>query len=103
MADERALDLDRRDAVARNVHHVVDASEQPEVPVLVDESAVAYEVRVLPAAPVGLLVPLGVAVDSAQHRRPGLADHQVAAAAGWDLFTAVVEDGGVNRRESLRR
>ena len=33
--DERALDLHRADAVARDVHHVVDAADDPEVAVLV--------------------------------------------------------------------
>ena len=46
MVDERRLDLDRRDAVAGHVHHVVDAAEQPEVAVLVDPRAVAGEVDV---------------------------------------------------------
>ena len=46
VVDERALDLDRRDAVARDVHHVVDPAEQPEVAVLVDPRAVAGEVDV---------------------------------------------------------
>ena len=45
VVDERALDLDRRDPVAGDVHHVVDAAEQPEVAVLVDPGAVAGEVR----------------------------------------------------------
>ena len=35
MIDERALDLHRADPVARDVQHVVDAAEQPEVAVLV--------------------------------------------------------------------
>ena len=43
--DERRLDLDRRDAVTRDVHHVVDATEQPEVAVLVDARAVSGEIH----------------------------------------------------------
>jgi hypothetical protein len=42
--DERALDLHRADAVAGDVHHVVDAAEQPEVAVVVELGAVAGEV-----------------------------------------------------------
>ena len=42
--DERALDLDRRDPVAGDVHHVVHPAQQPEVAVLVDPRAVACEV-----------------------------------------------------------
>src|SRR5215467_5104619 len=86
VTDQRALDLDGGDAVTRDVHHVVDTAEEPEVAVLVDTRAVADEVGVFPAAPVGLLVARRVAEDPAKHRGPGLADHQVAAAAGRDLL-----------------
>ena len=70
VVDEGGLDLGRRDAVARDVHDVVDPAEQPQVPVLVELGPVAGEVAALESAPVGLLVALGVAVDPAQHRRP---------------------------------
>src|SRR4029077_35401 len=103
VAHQRALDLDRGYAVTRNVHHVVDAAEQPEISVLIDAGAVADEVSVLPAIPVGVLEPLWVAVDAAQHRWPWLADHEVAASAGRDLLARVVEDRGVDRRERLGR
>ena len=46
VVDERRLDLHRRDAVAGDVHDVVDAPEQPEVAVGVDPGAVAGEVDV---------------------------------------------------------
>ncbi len=88
VVDERALDLDRRDAVAGDVHDVVDPAEQPEVAVLVDPRAVAGEVDVAVLRPVGLAVALVVAVDAAQHRRPGPAQDEVAAAAGADLVAA---------------
>ena len=45
MVDERRLDLDRRDAMSRDVHDVVHAAEEPEVAVLVDASAVTGEVQ----------------------------------------------------------
>ena len=56
VVDERRLDLDRRDAVAGDVHHVVDAAEQPEVAVGVDPGAVAREVHVAVLRPVRLAV-----------------------------------------------
>ena len=45
VADQRALDFHRADAVARDVHHVVDAAHHPEVAVLVAPRAVAGEVH----------------------------------------------------------
>ena len=47
VVDERRLDLDRREAVTRDVHHVVDATEQPEIAVRVEPGAVAREVVAL--------------------------------------------------------
>jgi len=41
--DERVLDLGRRDVVAGDEHHVVDAAEEPEVAVVVALGAVAGE------------------------------------------------------------
>ena len=70
VVDQRRLDLGRRDPVAGDVHHVVDAAEEPEVAVEVLLRAVAREVHPREPAPVRLLVPLRVAVDAAQHRRP---------------------------------
>ena len=89
--------------MAGDVHHVIDAAEQPEVAVLVNARTVADEIRVLEAAPVGLLVTLGVAVDAAQHRRPRLADHQVPTASGRNLFAGVVVNGGIDGGEGLGR
>ena len=64
VADQRVLDLGGRDAVARDVHDVVDPAEQPQVAVLVALGAVAGEVAAGEARPVGLLVALVVPVDA---------------------------------------
>ena len=80
VVDQRRLDLGGRDAVARDVHDVVDPAEQPEVAVVVELGAVAGEVPALEPAPVRLLVALRVAVDAAQHRRPRAGEREVAAA-----------------------
>src|SRR5205085_8508947 len=99
MVDERALDLDRRDAVPGDVHHVVDAPEQPEVALLVDPRPVAGEVDAGIARPVRLLEALGVAEDAARHRRPGPAQDEVAAASRPDLVPGLVVDRGGDARK----
>ena len=43
VANQGVLDLGRRDAVARDVHHVVDPTEQPHVAVVVPLCPVAGE------------------------------------------------------------
>src|SRR5581483_11734027 len=56
MIDERALDLCGRNAVAADVHDVVDATHEPEVSVLIAFAAVAGEIQMLELRPVRLLV-----------------------------------------------
>jgi hypothetical protein len=103
VADERALDLHRREAVSGDVDHVVDAPEDPEVAALVAPRAVAGEVQVPELRPVVLAVALGIAPDAAQHRGPGLADHEVAAVVRGQLLALVVDDGRVDAEEGPRR
>src|SRR4051794_41469747 len=89
--------------MARDVHHVVDTAEEPEVPVLVDARTVAREVHVLVLRPVRLAEALIVAEDAAQHRRPRALQHEIAAPARPDLVAALVEDAGLDAGERLRR
>ena len=103
VGDERRLDLGGGDAVARDVHHVVDPAEQPDVAVLVLLGAVAGEVEALEARPVGVLVALVVAPDAAQHRRPRLGEHEVATAAVRHRVRLVVDDVGADARQRSQR
>src|SRR5581483_2127686 len=103
VVDEGRLDLDRRDTVAGDVHHIVDAAEQPEVAVLVDTRTVAGEVHVAELGPVRLAIPRVVAVDAAEHRRPRLLQHEIAAAARADLLALLVVDRRLDAGERLRR
>ena len=97
VVDERRLHLDRRDAVARDVHHVVDPAEQPVVAVGVDPRAVAGEVVPREPRPVGLAEALVVAEDPARHRGPGPLEHEVAAAL-LDPLALLVEHAPPRRR-----
>src|SRR5207237_7437542 len=107
--DERALDLHRAEAVARNVYHVVHAPHNPEVSVLVSARAVAREVYAVNLAPVLLAVTLVVAPDGSEHRRPGALDDEVAALVRLGLLPRLRHDGGLDagqrpcRRAGLRR
>ncbi len=73
--------------------------EQPEVALLVTLGAVAREVHALEAAPVGGLVALRIAVDAAEHARPGPLQHQVAALPQRHRLARGVDDVGVDARE----
>ena len=91
--DQRRLHLGGRDAVAGHVHHVVDPAQQPQRAVGVVLRAVPGEVVALGGEPrpVGVAVPLVVAPDGAQHRRPRLGDDQVAALTVADRDALVVD------------
>src|ERR1700682_2444095 len=86
VADKRAFDLDGGNPVSGNVHDVVDPAEEPEIAVFVDSRAVPDEIGVLPAIPVGLLEALRIPVDAAKHRRPRLANDEVATASWRNLL-----------------
>ncbi len=103
VGDERRLDLRGRDAVARHVHDVVDAAEQPDVAVVILLGAVAGEVEAVPPGPVGLLEPFRVAPDAAEHRRPGLGEHHVATAPVRHGLGIVVDDVGADARQRPHR
>src|SRR5439155_14140827 len=89
VVDQRALDLDRRDAMARDVHHVVNTTEQPEVSVLVDPRSVSGEVDVVVLRPVRVTEPLIVLVDAAEHRGPRPLQHEVSPASRTYLVAAL--------------
>ena len=74
-----------------DVHHVVDAAEQPEVAVLVDARAVAGEVHAGEALPVRRAEARVVAEDPARHRRPRPLQHEVPAAARPDVVAVIVD------------
>ena len=70
--------------MAGDVHHVVDAAEQPEVAVFVHLAAVTGEIPAGIARPIILDVAIRIAVNRAHHRGPGLREHQIPAGAGAD-------------------
>ena len=78
---QRAFDFIGGDAVPGDVHHVVHAAQQPEIAVVVHLAAVAGEIHARIARPVLLHVAIGIAINRAHHRRPGLLQHQIAARA----------------------
>ena len=89
---ECRLDLGGRDPVSGDVHDIVDATQEPQGPVEVDLGAVTGEVVLRPPRPVGVDVALVVAPDTAQHRGPGLGEHEVTAVAGFNRGAVVVDD-----------
>src|SRR5262249_39976533 len=70
MLDECGLDFHRADAVSGDIEHVIHASENPVVAVLVALGSVAREVQILPSGPfreIRLHVALVVSPDRAEH------------------------------------
>ena len=104
MIDERALDFHRAEAMPRDVQHVVDAAEQPEVAVLVAARAVAGEVRA-----VGPLAPVPAARSARDRRRCRAASPATACVSAssppprLDALARLLADLGRDAGERLRR
>src|SRR4029079_1763473 len=81
---------------------VVDATEEPEVALLVTLGTITGEVHPREALPVGLLVPLRVAVDPAEHGRPRSLQDEIAATPERHRRTVAVDDVGRDARERER-
>ena len=101
--DQRALDFGRRDAVAADVHHVVDPAHEPVVSAVVAAAAVAREVHVLETS-------TSTFARSARRRpkcraacRPRARQHDVSAAAQRHRLAALVDDVGLDSRERIGR
>ncbi len=81
-----------------DVHHVVHAAHQPEVPFVVPLGAITGEIGPREARPIRTFVPFRVAIDAAQHGWPRLADNQIASTSGHCL-AVVIDDISVDSRE----
>ena len=98
--DDRRLDLRRREPVPGDVDDVVDASDDPEVAVLVLARGVADEVgRLAELREVGLLEALVVAEQRAHHPRPGPLDDQQPLLAVGHLVAVLVDDRRLDPRQ----
>ena len=102
MIDEGRLDLDRRESMTGDVHHVVDPAEQPEVTVFIYPRAVACEVVPREARPVRLAEPRVVTEDPTHHRGPGPLEHEVAASL-LDALPLLVQHRCLDTGERPRR
>ena len=84
MSHQRGLDFHGAQAMAGNVDDIIDASHDPEISVLIFARAVAGEVHAGNLRPVLLHIAVGIAIDGAQHSRPGLLEDQESAGAEGD-------------------
>src|SRR5215468_12379299 len=94
MTDERALDFHGTDTVAGHVVYVIDAAHDPVISVFIPAGAVAGEIHSGNLTPVLFFIPVGIAVDCAQHGRPRLLDDEKSALIGSDGMSLAVDDIG---------
>src|SRR3990167_64561 len=78
--DEGALHFHSAYPVPRHVHHVVHASEEPEVAVLVPLCPIPREIESGEPAPVLIDITFRIAVYRPQHGGPGVPQHEVPRA-----------------------
>src|SRR5215468_6238852 len=76
MLQARRFDLDRADAMSRNVEDLVRAAGEPDIPVFIDVRGVSGVVNARKPFPVVARVPLGLAPEGRrQTRKRALEDH----------------------------
>src|SRR5688500_20252001 len=85
--------------MAADVYHIVDAAHYPVVSVLVAACAVARKIIPWGLGPRRFLVPIVVAPDRPQHRRPWMLDNPITAFADTDRFAALSNDIDKNNRQ----
>ena len=90
--------------MTRNVHHVVNATQQPQVAFFIPLRSITGKILALELRPVGLFEAVWVAPDSAQHRRPGFGENQQTGLPAAKLVPLFVENRGCDARQRhLRR
>src|SRR6185312_15589097 len=82
-----------------NVDDVIHPAHDPEVAVFVFTGTVAGEIHAGNLRPVLLHIAIGIAVNRAQHSRPGLLKHQKSARASGDGFAIHGDDLGHHTRK----
>jgi len=101
---DRRLDLGGREAMPRDVDHVVDPSDDPQVSVLVADRCVPDQVGLgAEARPVRLDVALVVAVERAQHRGPRAREHEQPLALLDAFARLLVDHVGDDARQRVGR
>src|SRR5213594_206136 len=78
--------------MTRDVQNVIDAANDPEVPVLVLPGAVTRKVTAFDFTPIDFFKALGVAPNAAKHIWPRLANYQLAARVSRHRFASFVDD-----------
>ena len=96
VTDQGGLDFHGAQVVPGDHDHVVDASGDPEVALGIDAGAVGGAVHALDLGPVGVHKAIAVAIDAAEHGRPGFANDQNAASVVGDFFAFRVDDRSID-------
>ena len=102
MAHQRALHLGRAETMTGNVEHVVDTTDDPEIPLLVAAGAIPGEVGALHLAPVLLAIALHIAPNASEHGGPWLADDEFASLTMRNLLAVIIDNGGIDSEERER-
>src|SRR4030095_10244463 len=99
MTHQRAFNFRCTEPVARHVEDIIDAPNDPKIAVLIAPGAVAGEIIAFKFAPVLLPIAGLVAVNRAQHRRPGPANDELAAYVRSDFVPFLINNCWVHSKE----
>src|SRR5258708_31384565 len=99
MIDRRAFVFRCPEPVPRHIEDIIDAPNDPKIAVFIAPRAVAGEIIAFKFAPILLSITDLVAVNSAQHRRPGPANDQLAAYIRSDFPPFLINNSWIDSKE----
>src|ERR1043166_4304639 len=99
VTDQRAFNFRCAESVTSHVQNIINAPNDPKITVFIAARSVARQIIPFEFAPVLLSVARIIAVDRAQHRRPGPANNQFAANIWADFLSLLIDDGWVDAKK----
>jgi hypothetical protein len=102
MADQRRFDFRRAHAVTGDVEHVIDATGDPVIAVVIAAAAVTGEILALVGGEIGLDEALVIAVDRPHLAGPAVGDAEIAVGGSLENLALVVDQLRLHAEERLR-
>lgn len=103
VSDEGGFDFRGSEAVAGDVEHIIEATDDPEVALFIAACAVASSVDSWIIREVGFFETRFVTVDRAGHGWPWFTNYEAAIDVRWAFVSSIVEDGGIDTEERAGR
>ena len=97
--DKCTFNLGSAESVARDIEHIIEPSDDGEIPLLVTDGTVTSGIHTGVVTPVSILIAFFITVNRTQHTWPWLADDQPATFVRLTLLAFFIKNGGINAKE----